>query len=192
MFFAVSKREKLFELMLSDIFTGAAEAARHGAAAPPGPPRFGVGTRRCSGTWQRRGARRRRGTRRRRGLPEPGPLLRPPVPSHRREDEGEEDEPPPADREPRLRPAHTPGQPPLGQEGESDRGRPVHHLYSRDQGVTKRCRLSLLTNSALVIRVQMIRVGGSCGVSANEYSCARHVTWSPNELWRSTSIFNLL
>ncbi len=29
------------------------------------------------------------------------------------------------------------------------------------------------------------------GVSANEYSCAHHVTWSPNKLWRSTSIFNL-
>jgi hypothetical protein len=53
-------------------------------------------------------------------------------------------------------------------------------------GVTKRCRLSLLTNSALV------GGGGSgCGVSANEYSCALHLTWSPNKLWRPTSIFNL-
>ncbi len=33
--------------------------------------------------------------------------------------------------------------------------------------------------------------GGGCGVSANEYSCAHHVTWSPNKLWRSTSIFTL-
>ncbi len=33
--------------------------------------------------------------------------------------------------------------------------------------------------------------GVSCGVSSNAYSCARHVTWSPNKLWRSTSIFNL-
>ncbi len=33
--------------------------------------------------------------------------------------------------------------------------------------------------------------GRSCGVSANEYSCAHHVTWSPNKLWRSTSIFYL-
>ncbi len=32
--------------------------------------------------------------------------------------------------------------------------------------------------------------GGSCGVSANQYSCAHHVTWSPNKLWRSNSIFN--
>ena len=61
----------------------------------------------------------------------------------------------------------------------------------RQQGVTKRCRLSLLTNSVLVIRVPMRGRGGSSGVSANEYSCAHHVTWSPNKLWRSTSIFNL-
>ncbi len=70
------------------------------------------------------------------------------------------------------------------------------HIKSREnlglsQGVTKTCRLSLLTNSALVIRVQMRGEGGSCRVSANEYSCAHHVTWSPNKLWRSTSIFNL-
>jgi hypothetical protein len=34
-------------------------------------------------------------------------------------------------------------------------------------------------------------VEGSCWVSANEYICAQHVTWSPNKLWISTSIFNL-
>jgi hypothetical protein len=33
--------------------------------------------------------------------------------------------------------------------------------------------------------------GGGCG-AANENSCAHHVTWSPNKLWRSNSIFNLL
>jgi hypothetical protein len=33
--------------------------------------------------------------------------------------------------------------------------------------------------------------GGGCGVSGYEYSCAHHVNWSPNKLWRSTSIFNL-
>ncbi len=33
--------------------------------------------------------------------------------------------------------------------------------------------------------------GGSCVASAYEYSCAHHVTWRPNKLWRSTSIFNL-
>jgi hypothetical protein len=56
-----------------------------------------------------------------------------------------------------------------------------------NQGVTKRCRLSVLTNSALVYESKC----GGCGVSANEYSCAHHVTWSPIKLWRSTSIFNL-
>ncbi len=28
--------------------------------------------------------------------------------------------------------------------------------------------------------------GRSCGVSANAYRCAHHVTWIPNKLWRST------
>ncbi len=42
-------------------------------------------------------------------------------------------------------------------------------------GVTKRCRLSFLTNSALLIRVQMRGEGGSCWVSANENSCAHQV-----------------
>ncbi len=37
------------------------------------------------------------------------------------------------------------------------------------QGVTKRCRLSLLTNSALVFEP---KCGGSCGVTSNKYSCA--------------------
>jgi hypothetical protein len=41
------------------------------------------------------------------------------------------------------------------------------------------------------IRVPMRGDAGSCGVSANEYSCAHQVTWSPNKLWRYTSIFNL-
>ncbi len=32
--------------------------------------------------------------------------------------------------------------------------------------------------------------GGGCGVSVSEYveMCASHVTWSPNILWRSTSM----
>jgi hypothetical protein len=37
-------------------------------------------------------------------------------------------------------------------------------------------------NSALVVRVQMLGEGGCCGVSAIEYSCAHHVTWSPNNV----------
>ncbi len=31
--------------------------------------------------------------------------------------------------------------------------------------------------------------GGGCGASANENSCAHHVTRSPSKLWRSNSIF---
>jgi hypothetical protein len=57
-----------------------------------------------------------------------------------------------------------------------------------NQGVTKRCRLSWLTNSAFVYEQPNAGGdGGSCGVSANEYSCA---FLSPNKLWRSNSIFN--
>jgi hypothetical protein len=48
------------------------------------------------------------------------------------------------------------------------------------QGVTNRCRLSWLTNSALVYEPKCGR-----GVSQPMY------TWSPNKLWRSNSIFNL-
>jgi hypothetical protein len=50
--------------------------------------------------------------------------------------------------------------------------------------VTKRCRLSCLTNRRLCIWAQM----RSCGVSANEFSCTQG---SPNKLWRYISIFNL-
>ncbi len=39
-------------------------------------------------------------------------------------------------------------------------------------GVTKRCRLSWLTNSAIVYEPKCGGVGLGCGVSANEYSCA--------------------
>ncbi len=65
----------------------------------------------------------------------------------------------------------------------------VRQVPSYLQGVTRRCRLSLLTNSALVYRVQMQGGGGDCEVSANECGCAHHVTWSPSKPWRSTSIF---
>jgi hypothetical protein len=44
-------------------------------------------------------------------------------------------------------------------------------VVSFTQGVTKNGRLSLLTNSAPHIRVQMRGKGGVEGVSANEYSC---------------------
>ncbi len=64
-------------------------------------------------------------------------------------------------------------------------------MVCESQGVTKRCRLSLLTNNTLVYESQCGGMGVGCGVSSNDYSCEHHVTWSPNKLWRSTSIFNL-
>jgi hypothetical protein len=41
------------------------------------------------------------------------------------------------------------------------------------EGVTKRCRLSWLTNSALVYEPKCWGKGESCGISANEYSCTQ-------------------
>ncbi len=61
------------------------------------------------------------------------------------------------------------------------------HTHTK-QGVTKRCRLSWLTNSALVYEPKC-GGRGSCGVSANEIQLC---TWGPNKLWRSNFIFNLL
>ncbi len=55
------------------------------------------------------------------------------------------------------------------------------------QGVTKRCRLSYLINSALVYEP---KCGGRGGVAGSQpMSTAVHR--SPNKLWRSISIFNL-
>ncbi len=51
-----------------------------------------------------------------------------------------------------------------------------------DQGATKSAPRFMSPNA---------EEEGGCGVSANENSCAHHVTWSPNKLCRSTSIFNL-
>ncbi len=54
------------------------------------------------------------------------------------------------------------------------RPRTIREIFLEDRdalpGGTVRCRLSLLANSAQVIRVQM-RGEESCGVSAKEYSC---------------------
>ncbi len=46
------------------------------------------------------------------------------------------------------------------------------------------------TLGPLIVLVQMRGWGGGgdYGVSANECSCAHHVTSSPNKLWRSTSL----
>ncbi len=64
--------------------------------------------------------------------------------------------------------------------------------YTSGQGVTKRYRLSWLTNSALVYEPECGARGesGSCWVSANEYTSTA-VHRSPNKLWRSNSILNL-
>jgi hypothetical protein len=59
----------------------------------------------------------------------------------------------------------------------------VRHL----QGVSKRCRLSWLTNSALVYEP---KCGGRGGVAGSQpMSTAVHR--SPQKLWRSNTIFNL-
>ncbi len=54
------------------------------------------------------------------------------------------------------------------------------------QGVTKRCRLTWLTNSALV---QEPKCGGGGVTGSQPMSTTVHR--SPNKLWRSNSIFNL-
>ncbi len=55
------------------------------------------------------------------------------------------------------------------------------------EGVTKRCRLSWLTNSVLVYEP---KCGGRGGIAGSQpISTAVHR--SPNKLWRSNSIFNL-
>ncbi len=63
-----------------------------------------------------------------------------------------------------------------------------HVSCTYQQGVTKRCRLSWLTNSALVW-AQMRREGGGCGGLSQWVQLC---TWSPNKLWRSNSILNLI
>jgi hypothetical protein len=49
----------------------------------------------------------------------------------------------------------------------------THQRHS--QGVTKRCRLSLLTNSTPIVRVQMRGRGGVAG--SQPMSTAVHITW---------------
>ncbi len=70
-------------------------------------------------------------------------------------------------------------------------GRSFQTLYElvliARQGVTKRCRLSWLTNSALVNELKCRGRGGVAG--SQPMSTAVHR--SPNKLWRSNSIFDL-
>ncbi len=55
------------------------------------------------------------------------------------------------------------------------------------QGVTRRCRLSWLTNSALTYESKCGGKGGSSGSQPMSTAAYR----SPNKLWISTSIFNI-
>jgi hypothetical protein len=65
-------------------------------------------------------------------------------------------------------------------------------IFSTDvhirQGVTKRCRLSWLANSALLYEPAQMQGGGVAGSQPMRTAVHR----SPNKLWRSNSIFNLL
>ncbi len=51
----------------------------------------------------------------------------------------------------------------------------VRILFYRDQRVTKRCRLSLLTNSALVYEPQCVGIGWVA--RSQPWSTAVHITW---------------
>ncbi len=61
------------------------------------------------------------------------------------------------------------------------------HCHICRQGVTKRCRLSLLANSALPYEPKCGEREGVAGFQP--MSTAVHM--GPNKLWRSNSIFNL-
>ncbi len=60
-------------------------------------------------------------------------------------------------------------------------------LVGEEQGVTKRSRLSWLTNSAIVYEPKC----GGRGWVAGPQPIGTAVNRSPNTLWRSNSIFNL-
>ncbi len=63
---------------------------------------------------------------------------------------------------------------------------PAKKIYIETMGVTKTCRLSWLTNSTLVYEPKC-GGGGSCLVSANEYSCTHGAQINFGDL---NSIFN--
>jgi hypothetical protein len=60
-------------------------------------------------------------------------------------------------------------------------------IQNGNQGVTKGCRLSWLTNSVLVYEP---KCGGEGGVAGSQ-PMGTAVHWSPNKLWRTNSIYNL-
>jgi hypothetical protein len=62
---------------------------------------------------------------------------------------------------------------------------PDYPQLGSSQGVTKRCRLSWLTNSALVYEPKC----GGRGRVAESQPMSTAVHRSPNKLWRSNSIF---
>jgi hypothetical protein len=63
--------------------------------------------------------------------------------------------------------------------------------FSFTGGYLGKCRSGgYKETSSILADPRIWRGGGGCGVSANDNSCAHHVTWSPNKLWRSNSIFN--
>jgi hypothetical protein len=78
------------------------------------------------------------------------------------------------------------------------------HTPGSNQGVTKRCRLSWLTNSALVYEIKCWGRGGGgggCGISVNEYSSAHgaqinfgditpYLTYDSNPASSYTVVFN--
>jgi hypothetical protein len=63
-------------------------------------------------------------------------------------------------------------------------------IYPKRQGVTNRCQISWLSNSALLYEPKYGEVGGGggCGVSVNEYSCAHGAQINYGDL---TPYFNL-
>ncbi len=64
--------------------------------------------------------------------------------------------------------------------------------WEEGQGVTKRCPLSWLTNSAIVYEPKCGGMGGGGGFAGSQsMSTVELSTWSPNKLWRSNSKINL-
>ncbi len=61
-------------------------------------------------------------------------------------------------------------------------------LLNYMQGVTNRCRLSWLTNSALVCK---LKLGGGGGCLRGLSQWVQLCTWRPNKLWRTNSVLNL-
>jgi hypothetical protein len=71
-------------------------------------------------------------------------------------------------------------------------GNQIHNFISSSGSTSQKVTLATVPVPVRVpVPQHWMGGGGGCGVSANEFSCVHHVTWSPNKLWRSYSIFNL-